>query len=99
MLQFEYGLKGSDFSSMYKRCMCCSVLQCIAGYCRVLQGVAACSSVLQRVAVCCSVLQCVTACCNMLQFNDGWVSFFTVQFSVVSLLASFVSKQVSFVSK
>ena len=54
------------------KCVCCSVLQCVAVCCSVLQCVArnACalsffvplSSVLQCVAVCCSVLQYVAVC-------------------------------------
>jgi len=47
-----------------ERCVCCSVLQCVAVCCSVLQCVAACCSVLQYVAVCCSVLPCVAVCCS-----------------------------------
>ena len=38
---------------IFKRQVCCSVLQCVA----------VCCSVLQCVAVCCSMLQCVVVCC------------------------------------
>ena len=54
--------------------VCCSVLQCVAGWCIMLQCVAVCCSVyvrsptsVQCVAVCCSVLQFVALCCSVLQ--------------------------------
>ena len=47
------------------RCVCYSVLQCVATCCSVLQRVAVCCSVFQHVAVCCSGFQFVAVCCSV----------------------------------
>jgi len=54
------------------RCVCCSVLQCVAVCCNICQSFCIAElryqvCVLQCVAVCCSVLQCVAVCCNICQ--------------------------------
>ena len=53
--------------------MCCSVLQCVAGYNSVLWCVAVRCSALQCVAACCSVLQCFTVYCSVFQWAYSWV--------------------------
>ena len=48
---FKFGLEGNQRIHLwsYAQCVCCSVLQCVAGRRSVLQGVAVCCSVLSRV--------------------------------------------------
>ena len=47
--------------------VCCSVLQCVAGWCSVVRGGAGCCSLLQCVAECCRVLQGVAVCYSVWQ--------------------------------
>jgi len=47
-----------NLNLLWRRILCCSVLQCVAECCSVLQCVAECCSVLQCVAVWRSVAQC-----------------------------------------
>ena len=61
------------------RCVCCSVLQCVAVCCSMRTCVTArkglnvgwCTCALRCcVALCCRVLQSVVACCSVLQYED-----------------------------
>ena len=60
--------------------VCCSMLQCVAGYLHVAREllvcgmcVTVCCSVLQHVAVCCSTSQCVAVRCSALQYVAGYL--------------------------